>query len=95
MLTIDNMRLRICQIAVVQHVDKLQILTYADYNSMERGNIMAREFFLNRCNSGGKCCFRSNMKCKVCGGWRGDFGDARGVGSMCSSCYYKKYGTYE
>lgn len=38
--------------------------------------------------------FASKMKCRICGGWGGEFGDARGVGSMCSSCYYKKYGSY-
>lgn len=38
--------------------------------------------------------FGSNMRCKVCNGWGGEFGDARGVGSMCKDCYYKKYGTY-
>ena len=39
--------------------------------------------------------FGSNMRCKVCNGWGGEFGDARGVGAMCSSCYFKKYGTYD
>lgn len=32
---------------------------------------------------------QSNMRCNVCGGWGGEYGDARGVGSMCSSCYAK------
>lgn len=39
--------------------------------------------------------FGSNVRCKVCGGWGGEFGDAKGVGHMCSECYFKKYGTYE
>ncbi len=39
--------------------------------------------------------FGSNIKCKVCGGWGGEFGDAKGVGHMCSACYFKKYGTYD
>lgn len=39
--------------------------------------------------------FASKMKCKVCGGWGGEFGDAKGVGSMCKFCYYKKFGTYD
>ena len=39
--------------------------------------------------------FGSNVRCKICNGWGGEFGDAKGVGHMCSSCYFKKYGTYE
>lgn len=39
--------------------------------------------------------FGSNMRCKVCRGWGGEFGDAKGVGPMCSSCYFKKYGSYD
>lgn len=39
--------------------------------------------------------FASNMRCRVCGGWGGEFGDAKGVGPMCSFCYFKKYGTYD
>ena len=39
--------------------------------------------------------FASNMRCKVCGGWGGEFGDAKGVGAMCSSCYFKKFGSYD
>ncbi len=34
----------------------------------------------------------SNMRCKVCGGWDGEFGHAKGVGPMCRDCYTKKYG---
>lgn len=39
--------------------------------------------------------FGSNMRCKICNGWGGEFGDAKGVGSMCKDCYFKKYGTYD
>ena len=37
----------------------------------------------------------SKVKCKVCGGWGGEFGDAKGVGPMCSSCYFKTFGSYD
>jgi len=39
--------------------------------------------------------YGSNMRCAVCNGWGGEFGDAKGVGPMCSQCYYKKYGSYD
>ena len=39
--------------------------------------------------------FGSNMRCKICKGWGGEFGDAKGVGSMCKDCYFKKYGSYD
>ena len=38
--------------------------------------------------------FGSKMRCRICGGWGGEFGDARGVGSMCKDCYFKQYGSY-
>lgn len=34
----------------------------------------------------------SNMKCKICGGWGGEYGDALGVGPMCHWCYERAYG---
>ena len=34
----------------------------------------------------------NNVKCKVCGGWGGHWGQAKGVGAMCYDCYTKKYG---
>ena len=36
--------------------------------------------------------FTSTVKCKVCGGWGGEWGQAQGVGAMCYDCYNKKYG---
>jgi len=32
----------------------------------------------------------SNMKCKVCGGWGGEYGDALGAGRICHECYKKR-----
>ena len=34
----------------------------------------------------------SNVRCKVCGGWGGEWGEAKGVGPMCYDCYKKRYG---
>ena len=56
---------------------------------------MIRDYFLNKQHFRDMRAYQSNMKCKICGGWGGDFGDAKGVGPMCSSCYYKTYGTYD
>lgn len=33
----------------------------------------------------------SNFKCKFCGGWGGEYGHARGVGSVCHECYKQNY----
>lgn len=33
--------------------------------------------------------FVSTVRCKVCGGWGGEYGIFQGVGSMCSDCYAK------
>lgn len=33
----------------------------------------------------------TNMKCRMCGGWGGEYGHARGVGLVCHECYAKNY----
>lgn len=35
-----------------------------------------------------KCC-ASNMRCRICNGWGGEWGDAMGVGPMCHDCWVK------
>jgi hypothetical protein len=34
----------------------------------------------------------STVKCRICGGWGGEWGSAQGVGNMCYDCYKKKFG---
>lgn len=31
----------------------------------------------------------STVKCRVCGGWGGEYGLGQGVGPMCADCYSK------
>jgi len=33
--------------------------------------------------------FVSKVKCRICGGWGGEWGDAQGVGHMCYNCWVK------
>lgn len=34
-------------------------------------------------------CSVSKMKCRICGGWGGEWGDAQGDGSICHDCWVK------
>ena len=39
-----------------------------------------------------QCMGGSLMKCKVCGGWGGEYGHAKNGIPMCADCWKKKYG---
>ncbi len=46
-------------------------------------NIIRSRLYFTQCRS------VSKVRCKVCGGWGGEWGLAQGVGPMCVDCWRK------